>query len=269
MSQKSLNFYKTQGKRTAITKEFVNQFPDDISGIVEFVQNILIHKGRAVKEEDLANNHDNPAFDLKTNLQIIEKIEGVDISQPILVKDKVVCICRNYTMLLVAVLREKGFPARARCGFGMYFGGGDYEDHWICEYWSKEQARWIQVDAQMDSYWKEMLHLNNSWFNHLDMKRGQFLNGGQVWKLYREGIIDGDICGFSPEGLLGEYYIRENMMRDFFALNNVEPTYGEDLPLAGKNLSQEDLERLDYISRVTQDPDMYFDEMQKIFSELV
>ena len=51
---------------------------------------------------------------------------------------------------LYAMLRAHGTPARARCGFGGYFGTGAFEDHWVCEYWDAAQRRWRLYDAQID-----------------------------------------------------------------------------------------------------------------------
>ena len=50
----------------------------------------------------------------------------------------------------VAMLRAQGTPARARCGFGGYFGTGWFEDHWVCEYWDSGRQRWLLIDAQID-----------------------------------------------------------------------------------------------------------------------
>ena len=51
---------------------------------------------------------------------------------------------------MTAVLRAHGTPARARCGFGGYFGTGWFEDHRVCEYWDAAQQSWRLVDAQVD-----------------------------------------------------------------------------------------------------------------------
>jgi hypothetical protein len=37
--------------------------------------------------------------------------------------------CRHFAVLACAVLRAQGVPARARCGFGMYFETGRGVDH--------------------------------------------------------------------------------------------------------------------------------------------
>ena len=47
---------------------------------------------------------------------------------------KLVGNCRDFSVMLCAILRHQGVPARARCGFGTYFIPDHYEDHWICEY---------------------------------------------------------------------------------------------------------------------------------------
>ena len=67
------------------------------------------------------------------------------------VDDRLVGVCRHFTVLLVAMLRAQGVPARARCGFGAYFTPGRFEDHWVCEYWHSAEGRWILVDAQIDA----------------------------------------------------------------------------------------------------------------------
>ena len=63
--------------------------------------------------------------------------------------------CRDYTVSLVAILRAKGIPARARIGFGAYFNPGYFEDHQVCEYWNQVQRRWVLVDAQLDDFWHD------------------------------------------------------------------------------------------------------------------
>lgn len=56
-------------------------------------------------------------------------------------EQRLVGVCRHFATLLGAMLRAKGLPARARCGFGSYFNPGYVDDHWVCEYWNAAQAR--------------------------------------------------------------------------------------------------------------------------------
>ena len=64
--------------------------------------------------------------------------------------------CRRFSVLLVAMLRHQGVPARARCGFGAYFLPNHFEDHWVVEYWNQEGGRWVFVDAQLDELQREV-----------------------------------------------------------------------------------------------------------------
>lgn len=266
MIQEILNFYKTPGERTEIDPKIADLFPDDISGVVSRVQNILVHIVR-MSREHLINGGN---IQLPNTVRDIFKGIVLDFSQDVPLQQKRIAICRNFSMLVASVLRSKGIPVRCRCGFAIYFGGGDFEDHWICEYWNATENRWVQVDAQMDEYWMNLLHLDPGFFNPLDLKTGQFFPAGEIWKLYRDGKIDGDICGFSPEKKFGEYYIRGNLMRDLFALNKLEQMYDETIDLGKRDYipNKKDLEFLDKVAELVGRPDENFEELKSLADSL-
>jgi len=127
--------------------------------------------------------------------------------------------CRDFATLLCAMLRHQGVPARARCGFGTYFLDDRYPyvDHWVCEYWKADEGRWVMVDAQLDALQREVLKIT---FDPLDMPPGQFVTGGQGWRMCRAGQADPAKFGiFEWHGL---WFVRGDLMRDFLALNKVE-----------------------------------------------
>jgi hypothetical protein len=130
---------------------------------------------------------------------------------------KLVGNCRDFTQLLVAILRHQGVPARARCGFGAYFLPGRYEDHWVAEYWNGDQRRWQRVDAQLDPFQCETLRIS---FDPLDVPRDQFLVGGRAWQLCRSGQADPESFGIFDMHGLG--FVRGDFIRDVAALNKVE-----------------------------------------------
>lgn len=125
----------------------------------------------------------------------------------------------------------------------MYFGWGDqYEDHWICEYWNG--SRWVMADPQIDPFqqsklleWSpgpaagdsEKMHRILQ-FNPRDLKPGEFITGGQAWKMCRGGQADagkfGISCPIQPEwgidSLYGLWFVRGQLLRDFASLNKVE-----------------------------------------------
>lgn len=125
--------------------------------------------------------------------------------------------CRDFSVLLAALLRQQGIPARARCGFGRYFLPNHYEDHWVCEYWRAGQARWTLVDAQLDALQCEQLRID---FDPMDVPRDQFIVGGRAWQLCRGGQADPEIFGIGQ--MHGLWFVRGDLVRDVAALNKME-----------------------------------------------
>jgi hypothetical protein len=130
---------------------------------------------------------------------------------------KLVGNCRDFSVLMTAVLRQRGIPARARCGFGTYFIPGHYEDHWACEVWNADQGRWVLVDAQLDDYMLDVLKPD---FSPLDVPRDRFIVGGKAWQLCRTGAADPDDFGIFD--MHGVEFVRGNLLRDFLAFSKLE-----------------------------------------------
>src|SRR6202035_5091400 len=97
--------------------------------------------------------------------------------------------CRTFTVFTVAALRAHGIPARARCGFGGYFGTGWYEDHWVCEYWDTAAGRWTLDDVQRKVFGVGL--------DVLDLSRDDFLVAGDAWRRCRAGLADPGKFGLS------------------------------------------------------------------------
>jgi len=165
------------------------------------------------------------------------------------VERKLVGNCRDHSTLLASLLRHQGVPARARCGFGAYFEPGKFVDHWVCEYWSAEQRRWIMVDAQLDALQRETLGIA---FDPLDVPRDAFIVGGQAWLMCRSGQADSDAFGiFDMKGL---WFVRGDFIRDVASLNKVEtlPWDGWGLVDArDEDLTTADLALLDQLAELT------------------
>jgi hypothetical protein len=127
----------------------------------------------------------------------------------------VVGCCRHFATLATALLRLRGIPARARCGFGTYFVEGRNVDHWIIEHWNAEEDRWVRIDVE---------HLDRSWPAKLDdLQAGEFLTGGEAWTWYRTGEVDGNLFGVAGVDFAwGPGEIRGNAIRDLASLNKLE-----------------------------------------------
>jgi hypothetical protein len=161
---------------------------------------------------------------------------------------KLVGNCRDFTLLLVSILRHQGIPARARCGFGAYFWPNHYEDHWVAEYWKADEQRWVLVDAQLDAFQCEALKVP---FNPLDVPRDHFIVGGLAWQLCRSGQADSESFGIFDMHGLG--FVRGDFIRDVAALNKVELLPWDCWGLIEKEdlMEPADLALLDHLAELT------------------
>lgn len=125
---------------------------------------------------------------------------------------RVIGTCRHFAVLATALLRHRGIPARARCGFATYFQPGKGLDHWVIEY--HDGGRWIRLDAEV---------LGTSVLSHPeDLRPWQFLTGGEAWQAFRRGEIDAGQFGVFGTENWGPAEIMGNAVRDLAALNKVE-----------------------------------------------
>jgi hypothetical protein len=150
-------------------------------------------------------------------LKRIQELDTAPLTVERRLEEKLVGNCRDFSVLLCAMLRHQGIPARARCGFATYFLPDHYEDHWVCEHWKADERRWVMVDAQLDAFQREALGIA---FDPLDVPPGQFVTGGLAWQMCRAGEADPDKFGiFEWHGI---WFVRGDLIRDFLALNKVE-----------------------------------------------
>lgn len=174
-------------------------------------------------------------------------------------EDKIVVTCRYVSVLMSAILKAKGIPARCRAGFAPYFREGVSMDHWINQYYSREEGRWITFDA--DGFYEE----SGMPLTQYDIPQESFDWVAQAYLAVRRGETDGkqflyaDCLGTCSLPALIRYLIY-----DFHALMNQELTY-TFLPayLDGRleRLTEEELGELDLLAGWMAEPDRYFGEL--------
>ncbi len=203
--------------------------PPDIPGIIACIQGLMLHLHWAGRYGVTLNRVRQEEANLRTVRDRLGKIlalDGTPLTDPRPHSKKTVGTCRDFSLLLTAILRHRGVPARARAGFGTYFTPNRYEDHWVCEYWNPDEARWVRVDPQLDTLQSQALGLG---FNPLDMPEGKFITGGQAWLLCRSQAADPRHFGiFNMHGL---DFIKGNVIRDFLSLNKIEILPWDDFKL--------------------------------------
>jgi hypothetical protein len=244
--------------------------PGEVPALAAAAQGLLIHEhiahayGVTLAAEERASVHVRPVERL---LDLITARDGRPLDVPRAPEARLPGNCRHFTVLMVAMLRAHGTPARARCGFGAYFTDGFFEDHWVCEYWHVGEQRWILVDAQIDETQRKLFSID---FDVTDVARDQFLVAGAAWADCRSAAADPDRFGLSMVSEAGDWWIAGNLMRDAAALGNLEllpwDCWGA-MPTPDKPIDEADRALFDRLAALTQKPDACFAELRRLCEE--
>jgi hypothetical protein len=263
-----LNYYRQPGIVTQ-PGEYVYllaNLPDGIPELCRIVQGVILHIFWAPAYGVKLSEERQKEVNLRRFEYILKRLSELS-DQPVNVlrepSMRVVGNCRDYSVVLCALLKYKGIPARARCGFATYFTPHRYEDHWICEYWDEGKGRWVRVDAQLDSIQIEHLKID---FNPYDLPEGKFLSGAETWRSCRSGELDPDLCGiFDMNGL---WFVQGDLVRDFMALNGLEVLPWDCNEIMGGpdvQISPDDYELLDLVAELINGGDTKFREMRSLY----
>jgi transglutaminase superfamily protein len=230
IAHESLAFYASAGPMTAIpdTPEMgalLAGLPDDVPGIVRAVQGNLLHillaefcYGVELSEERKQDVRVCTAAEMLHQIHARDPRPLTEVREP---AARFVGNCRDFSVVTTALLRRKGVPARARCGFATYLADRsreiNYMDHWIVEVWDPMGSRWKRVDAQVDETQRRCLGID---IDPFDVPHDRFLNGGRAWQLLRSETVGAQEFGVFE--FRGVGMIVGNMVRDLASLNNME-----------------------------------------------
>ncbi len=189
------------------------ELPTDPLAICRLVPRLVLHPMVAeplgLPGKRLAKKQVRPTDDI---LDLLLAMDPAPLTVAREREQRVVGTCRHFAVLACALLRYRHIPARARCGFGMYFQPGRGSDHWIIEYQADD--RWVRVDVE---------HLEDSFSAHPeDLREGEFLTGGEAWTAIREGSFQGEQFGVMGTENWGRHEASGNALRDLAALNRIE-----------------------------------------------
>src|SRR6185436_8853522 len=137
-------------------KEF-ESLPSNPEELARIIQGLLIYEhlaldfyGVKLTAERKAESHIRP---VERMLERLLALDARPLAQARPPERRLVGICRQYSVVMVGMLRHHGIPARVRFGFGSYFNPGYFEDHTVCEYWRAAEKRWVMADPQFDDVW--------------------------------------------------------------------------------------------------------------------
>ncbi len=213
MARVDVAYYAAAGPLTELTAhqvEMVRRLALDPVGLCRAAQGLVVPPqdafGVGLSEQRMAERNTRPASALLQRALELDSVTPLDALRP--VDGKVVGTCRHFAVLATAFLRATNVPARARCGFATYFVPPKKVDHWITEYWSNEDQRWIRIDPEyLDRPTPAPAHPG-------DLHPGEFLTAGEAWQLVRSGRENpADFGVFGTENW-GPGEIRANAMRD-------------------------------------------------------
>jgi hypothetical protein len=251
----------------------VSGLPREPGELARLVRGLIIHRGESgrlghpIPEE---RQHDDPEARYVTEvLRILRERGGAPLTERRPYDERFTGTCRDFSLLLCALLRATGTPARLRCGFATYLAAGYHDDHWVTEY-RLPDGSWRLADAQV------LLPEYPLDFDPLDVPRDRFLVAGDAWRVCREGRADPKTFGvWFLDGFEGLWYIRTNVLLDLAAVNGVEllpwDIWGREIR-ADADLTDGDLALLDEVAAARTDDDfrrLYQDPRLKVPDEIM
>ncbi len=248
--------------------DLLRALPAEVPALVKIVQGLMLHVfwadryGVQLSDERKDEVQIRP---VRRKLARLLEIDSRPLTEARPPELRLVGNCRDFSLLMVSILKAHGIPARARCGFGTYFIPGHNEDHWVFEYWDASQARWIQGDAQLDDLQQGVLGIQ---FNTLDMPAGQFVTGGLAWQLCREGKANPDDFGIFD--MKGWDFVKNDLLLDLRSLNRVEllPWDVAGWALIAKDeMTPDQLALLDRAAALTLAGNESFQELRSIYEQ--
>jgi hypothetical protein len=181
-------------------------------------------------------------------------------------ENRLVLTCRFVSILMASTLKSKGIPSRVRSGNASYFPphpkyGKVSWDHWINQYWSDEQDRWITIDVDGS------LSLDDD-LDPYDLPNGTFDFPGQAWLDIRSGKVDPNHF-YNAGDDLGAIVVAWSLFYDFHSLMNQEDIYMHSPELVKEKnfpeLKETQLKEIDELAELMTDPDANFDKLKEIF----
>lgn len=247
MAMDERDYYRRHSPLTdpGTKRNLLRGLPADVAAMATVIGGVLVHRdctqrfGFTLPEQrrDEANTRYVEA--------ILTYLGTLDERRP---EDRFAGTCRDFTVLLCAMLREVGIPARARAGFAGYFTDGFFDDHWVAEVWDDNRG-WRLVDAQIASAAKGTY--TDLDIDPLNVPRDAFLVGGLAWQECRGGSRDLDRIGTSAAGLTGMWEVQGNVVRDLASLNRVETLPWDNwglIPIRYDQLDPADVDLLDQVA---------------------
>lgn len=260
-----------------------NELPDDVKSIGELVRSNFIHRttlaagntgtnsdkkyGDMTKIPWWAQPEDDYLVTAGAMLTELFRKNSRGFTKNKKEKDKLILTCRFVSIMMASILKAKGISCRVRSGFAPYFESHTKDnyswDHWINQYWDRNEKRWITIDV--DGSWHKLE------FDPYDMPDGVFDFSAKAWLDSRKDKVDPNHF-HNAGGFEGLYPIAWELFYDFHCIMNREIIYlhGSDQAspqayYAKKPISIKYIKALDNLAELMLDPDKNFNKLKKVW----
>ncbi|QTL98613.1 hypothetical protein GM661_11885 [Iocasia frigidifontis] len=279
MKEKILNYYLQFSTYTnpGCYVDFLKSLTDDISELGNLITHQVIHRV-TLKNGNTSANSDKKYGDmdrypwhrlrcdddvLLTSLAMVGELLRLDergFKKDRAVEDKIVVTCRYVSVLMTSILKSKGVPTRCRSGFAPYLLPDISADHWINQYWSIKENRWINIDA--DGFFDDLD------FSQFDIPDDEFDWAAKTWLDIRTGRKDSNkiVYAAGQHGL--EAAIRA-IFYDFHSLMNNEISYNfQPSYISGRfeQLTEKEFKEIDKLAKLMLEPDKNFEKLINVWN---
>jgi excinuclease ABC subunit A len=250
--------------------------PESIAGLVKTVQGLLLPVNEAELYHVQLNRKRRATLHLVTATEMLDRIRSLDerpLNEPRPPAEQLAASSRDHAVLLCALLRIKGIPARVRAGFTIYSSQEQMKvERWIVEVRLTDSAEdgtsgWQRVDPQVDEAQRMKYAIQ---LDTLDIPEGFYLNAGQAWRACRLGKEKSGEFGLNRKKR-GWNFLRSSLLKDLACLNKVEPLPRDDwFELSSKGedkLTPADRQLLDRIAELTSGPDVHFEAIRRLWED--
>jgi hypothetical protein len=249
----ALAYYSTSAGFTELGRHeaLARGLPAELGALCRVVQGLLVHPflGRLYGLEP--NPRRQGELELRSVQDMLDRVLALE-AKPLSVArapaQRLLGNCRHFSVLLCALLRARGVPARTRCGFASWFEPSQFTDHWVCEVWDPIRGAWHLVDAQLDAEQRAACRID---FDPLDVPRDRFLVAGRAWQRCRNE--NAKPTDFGILELRGLWFVRGNVVRDLaaFARRELLPWDGWGLMADQHESDARELALLDRVAALT------------------
>jgi hypothetical protein len=186
--------------------DLLRALPADPAALVPLLQNVLVHHSR-VEGFAAGTGRPDDGTEVRPVRALLDRIATLDDrpwSAPRGPGQRLVVDCRSLAVVMCAVLREHGVPARARYGFAGYLAPEHWQSHVVCEHAGPDG--WTRTDPDV---------------GRCAVGTDDFVDAAQAW---RSAPVEVDLprYGYGP-GLCGRWSVRWELTRDLAALTGFEP----------------------------------------------